>query len=466
MGSSCLSKADIFAWEDTDGLLNAYFTNTNPAIRTGLDAAKVVAANQLIAAHGDDYDFIGIFSNFHPGLFPLNTVAGHYTPVKNDVLGLGFSIYDHHAAFGLAGSRVQGLMFFVNINHPYWEPTSCGTAILNHELMHRWGVGLPDLLDGREMQGTACGGEAHWNQKLDAQGSVMGMREWIGSNPAVHGPTCFLNYSLNTDIPGGTYSYPELYLMGMASPAEMDAGASELRHMDDPTGCASPYSGAISTWSSADVVAAAGPRIPDSNASQKVFRVAWIIAHEPGNPPTDAEKDKLISLLEVQQLDFNYSTLGRGHVSHNLIDPPTVYCTAGVSASGCQATLSAAGIASATEVSGFDLLATGVEGAKDGLFFFGTSGRQANSWGSGTSFQCVVPPVARGGLLTGSGTSGLCDGAFTQDLNALWCPTCPKPLHNPGAGAVVQAQLWYRDPMNTSNQTTSLSNAIEFTLCP
>ena len=35
-----------------------------------------------------------------------------------------------------------------------------------------------------------------------------------------------------------------------------------------------------------------------------------------------------------------------------------------------------------------------------------------------------------------------------------------------GAGAIVQAQLWYRDPVNTSNQTTSLSDALEFAVCP
>ena len=65
-----------------------------------------------------------------------------------------------------------------------------------------------------------------------------------------------------------------------------------------------------------------------------------------------------------------------------------------------------------------------------------------------------------------SGTPGLCDGSFTQDLNALWCPACPNPAKNPGAGSVVQAQLWYRDPLNTSNQTTSLSDAIEFSVGP
>ena len=145
---------------------------------------------------------------------------------------------------------------------------------------------------------------------------------------------------------------------------------------------------------------------------------------------------------------------------------PEVYCTAGTSASGCQASISAAGTASASAASGFALGSTGVEGGKDGLFFFGTNGQQANPWGNGTSYQCVVPPVVRAGTLAGSGTIGLCDGSFSQDLNALWCPTCPKPQKNPGAGAIVQAQLWYRDPLSTSNQTTSLSDAIEFVTAP
>ena len=139
------------------------------------------------------------------------------------------------------------------------------------------------------------------------------------------------------------------------------------------------------------------------------------------------------------------------------------YCTAGTSSSGCQALLSASGTPSASAPSGFVVSAATVEGAKDGLYFFGTSGRQANPWGNGTSYQCVVPPVKRAGLLTGSGTSGLCDGAFAQDLNARWAS---KPTQNPGAGALVQTQLWYRDPQNTSNQTTSLSDALEFTVGP
>jgi gluconolactonase len=167
-----------------------------------------------------------------------------------------------------------------------------------------------------------------------------------------------------------------------------------------------------------------------------------------------------------------YITAGTSVYSVRLTIPgqcpadPVNFCTAGVSAAGCQATLSTTGTASASAASGFTLSAASVEGNKDGLFFFNQNGRQANTWGSGTSYQCVVPPVYRAGLRTGSGTPGLCDGAFAQDLNALWCPGCPSPLKNPGEGAVVQAQLWYRDPMNTSNQTTSLSDAVEFCVGP
>ena len=152
--------------------------------------------------------------------------------------------------------------------------------------------------------------------------------------------------------------------------------------------------------------------------------------------------------------------------SWSALSGASTYCTAGTSALGCQALISSTGTASASAPAGFTLLVSGVESQKDGLFFFGANGKQANPWGTSTSFQCVVPPVVRAGLLPGSGATLNCDASFTQDLNALWCPTCPKPSNNPGAGAVVQAQFWYRNPQSPVLVTTALSDAIEFPVAP
>jgi len=145
------------------------------------------------------------------------------------------------------------------------------------------------------------------------------------------------------------------------------------------------------------------------------------------------------------------------------LQSPETYCTPGTTASGCTATISGSGDPSASAGSGFAVSATAAEGNKQGLFFFGTNGRQASSWGNGTSYQGVVPPVKRTPMQTGSGTAGQCDGTFSIDFNEL---ITTYPWKAPGAGATVQIQCWFRDPGNTSNQSTSLSDALEFMLCP
>ena len=144
------------------------------------------------------------------------------------------------------------------------------------------------------------------------------------------------------------------------------------------------------------------------------------------------------------------------------LETPEVYCTPGTTASGCQASIGASGVPSATSPSGFVVGVTGAEGDKDGLFFFGSNGRQANPWGNGTSYQCVVPPVKRSPVQSAGGTIGACDGGYLLDFNAL---ITAQPAKAPAVGATVQIQCWFRDPLSTANQTTSLSDALEFSLC-
>ncbi len=139
------------------------------------------------------------------------------------------------------------------------------------------------------------------------------------------------------------------------------------------------------------------------------------------------------------------------------------YCTPGTSGGGCQITLSGTGTPSLSLASGFTVAGAAADGRRNGLFFFSQNGRQASPWGNGTSYQCVVPPLQRTPMQSSGGTPGSCDGAFSLDLNA-WMAANPGSA--PSADVPVQLQLWYRDPQSTSNQTTSLADALEFTVAP
>ena len=139
------------------------------------------------------------------------------------------------------------------------------------------------------------------------------------------------------------------------------------------------------------------------------------------------------------------------------------YCTAGTTASGCQIQLASSGSPSLSLPSGFVVTGANGEGSKDGLFFYGQNGQQASPWGNGTSYQCVTPPVRRTPIQSGGGSNGTCTATFSIDFNAF---AAANPSKAPVAGVPTQLQLWFRDPLSTSNQTTSLSDALDFVMAP
>ncbi len=144
--------------------------------------------------------------------------------------------------------------------------------------------------------------------------------------------------------------------------------------------------------------------------------------------------------------------------------PPETYCTAGTSTHGCQASIVSVGAPSASAASGFVITAGNVEGRHFGLIFYGTGGRAATPWGTGSSLLCISSPFQRTPVHDSGGTLGACDGALSLDWNA-YMATHAGALGNPRlVGQVFQAQAWYRDP--AAPQFSSLSNAIEFTLSP
>lgn len=144
---------------------------------------------------------------------------------------------------------------------------------------------------------------------------------------------------------------------------------------------------------------------------------------------------------------------------------PTSYCTSSTTTNGCSPSMSSVGSPSLSNQRGFYLRASDVEGQKQGLLFYGISGRRAAVWAPGsTSLACVKAPVQRTPNQNSGGTAGSCDGAFSVEWNT-YLATHPGALGQPlAAGALIDAQAWFRDP--AAPKSTNLSNGLEFMILP
>jgi choice-of-anchor B domain-containing protein len=175
------------------------------------------------------------------------------------------------------------------------------------------------------------------------------------------------------------------------------------------------------------------------------------------------------------QMRFRAADAGSGSIVEAAIDDfvvrdvdcstIAVYCTAGTTSSGCNASISSSGVPSASTSGAFTIAVSGVEGQRAGLVFYGVSGALASPWVSGSSsFLCVKAPTQRTSPQLSGGTSGACDGSLGLDWNQF-IATHPSALGAPfSAGEDVWSQAWFRDP--PSPGTTSLSNALRFTVGP
>jgi len=144
---------------------------------------------------------------------------------------------------------------------------------------------------------------------------------------------------------------------------------------------------------------------------------------------------------------------------------PTRYCVSGQTTNFCAPRLHTSGVARAGASGGFTLAASGVEGQRQGIVFYGTNGRASARWTfQSSSFWCVRPPVQRMTALPSGGTLGGCDGLFFIDWSA-WVSARPWALGAPfGPGAPVQAQAWFRDPQAPGQG--NLTDAVEFVVQP
>jgi hypothetical protein len=148
---------------------------------------------------------------------------------------------------------------------------------------------------------------------------------------------------------------------------------------------------------------------------------------------------------------------------------PVTYCTAKVNALGCTPVIGSSGAASASAGSGFVLTGSNVRNNKPGLVIYTSAGRAAVPFQSG--WRCINSPIRRSTAMHSGGTAAPandCSGVYAIDMNAFatgMLGGLPAPyLLVPGT--VVGAQCWGRDPGFAPPDNSTLTDALEYLICP
>ena len=147
-----------------------------------------------------------------------------------------------------------------------------------------------------------------------------------------------------------------------------------------------------------------------------------------------------------------------------------IYCTAKINSLGCIPAIGSSGKASPTAGSGYVVSCTSVRNNKSGILFYRVNGAaMAVPFQGGT--LCVQPPLSRTPVVNSGGTPSPaddCTGVFSIDMNAFAVGSLggnPLPaLTVPGTK--VHVQWWGRDPSSSAPNGTTLSDALQYFVCP
>lgn len=147
---------------------------------------------------------------------------------------------------------------------------------------------------------------------------------------------------------------------------------------------------------------------------------------------------------------------------------PTTYCVAKLNSLGCLPSIGFAGTASATAGSGFTVSGSNVRNLKPGLLIYGNNGQASTPFGGGT--LCINGAPKRSIALNagGSPTGDDCTGVYSIDMNAFavgalgGTPLAALTV----VGSVIDCQFWGRDNGFAVPDNVTLSNGLEYTVCP
>ncbi len=257
-------------------------------------------------------DAVAVYQSFYSDLI---FYAGAYAFGGNPQVG---GIRPVNSFQGPEHPRAPTLLHMNQYRYAYNSRTESASQVLLHEFGHRW-LYFFNIMEGNQLTHSLNPTLAH---------------------PAayVHTPAAFPVYSeREASVMGGAYftplqngmyearaknagfSWTDLYLMGLASPAEVEPWFY-LANTTPPLPTAYwPQDGAIVNGQLRPVnvnqiIDAHGPRQPDASLSQKRFRVLFVLVTEHGGPPSEEDAAQMNEWRAILERDFHLATGGRGRV--------------------------------------------------------------------------------------------------------------------------------------------------------
>jgi hypothetical protein len=192
-------------------------------------------------------------------------------------------------------------------------PYNYAMSQLGHEMGHRWGVSVSASVNGENI----VLGPVHWTRGLHApvafpyqrptEASAMGGSVWQDNFDGT-----FTQLDDDYYVPASGYSYLDLYLMGLISPAEVP-DFFILRNLV-PAGKDADghpiFKADRAKITVADVIAAEGPRLPDVDHSQREFNTGMVLIVEHGKQPSQELIDRVNG---IRQQWIKYWSIATGH---------------------------------------------------------------------------------------------------------------------------------------------------------
>ncbi|MEX1183568.1 MAG: hypothetical protein WEF86_10075 [Gemmatimonadota bacterium] len=276
----------------------------------------------IIGEYGDRFDFIASYSDFRVDDPEGGTPSTG--PRGGDVKGIGRDMggLDTYCSQGrLQAMFVQPISTAAVQQHERspdgrMDDYDYAVSQIAHELGHRWAAFASALVDGERIPL----GPTHWAAGVHLpaafpyarpyEADIMGGSTWQ-ENP--DGTWTQLDRDFYNPAKG--WSWPALYLMGLASPEEMPPffilrnlqRAGQTDAQDRPI-----YRGEKIVITIQDVIAAMGPRTPTHDVAQKNFNTAIVVITEPGRQPTDVLLDNARNIAQKWVEYFSTTTGGRG----------------------------------------------------------------------------------------------------------------------------------------------------------